>query len=174
VERANHVLRQDALERCAALPLYANAPFDFRSLEAGIGLAPPLDRYRDVQVRGLARRREPAQGAEVPGCPLLRRGRRGRAEAPQGAVQVRDEAAAYKRFRAEGHSVAVAKELSKTDAIPGKTWGTLTAEDIADYAAKDADLTARVYDYLLAHRGVRRHRAGGAADCTTCRRRRTG
>jgi DNA polymerase-1 len=143
---------QDALDICPALPLYANAPFDFRSLEAGIGLAPPLDRYRDVQVVAWLEDENRRKALKYLGARFFGEDEAAEQKHIKELFKSETMAAAYKRFRAEGHSVAVAKELSKTDAIPGKTWGTLTAEDIADYAAKDADLTARVYDYLLAHR----------------------
>jgi hypothetical protein len=66
-------------------------------------------------------------------------------------MKAETKAEAYKRFRAEGNSAADARLHSETGRIPGKTWATFTAEDIADYAAKDAHLTSRVYEFLLAH-----------------------
>lgn len=136
-----------SLEACPAMPVYANAPFDWRSLEAGIGLAPPLARYRDVQVIGWLMDENAPKALKKMGARFFGEDEAAEQRHLKSLFKAETQAAAYKRGRAAGLSVADAKAV---EPIPGKTWATLTAEDIAAYAAHDADLTDRVYHHLLA------------------------
>jgi DNA polymerase-1 len=140
-----------ALEACAALPLFHNAPFDFRSLEAGIGWAPPLQRYRDTMVLSWLEDENRRRGLKYLGERFFGEDAAAEQRHLKELMKAETKAEAYKRFRAEGNSAADARLHSETGRIPGKTWATFTAEDIADYAAKDAHLTSRVYEFLLAH-----------------------
>lgn len=137
---------REALESCAAMPIYANAPFDFRALEAGIGLAPPMGRYRDVQIIGWLMDENAPKALKKMGARFFGEDEAAEQRHLKALMKPETRAAAYKRAREAGLSVADAK---LAEPIPGKTWATLTAEDIADYAAHDADLTDRVYRHLL-------------------------
>jgi DNA polymerase-1 len=148
-----------ALERCAALPVFHNAQFDFRSLEAGIGLAPPMERYRDTQVLAWLEDENRRKGLKYLGERFF--GEDAAAEKKyldqlfRGVTQAqaykvrRLELAAAGRKESAAESKAYAAEASAASKLD---WATIRAEDIAAYAAKDAELTLRVYDYLLAHK----------------------
>lgn len=141
-----------ALRSCDAMPVYANAPFDFRVLEAGIGLAPPLDRYRDVQVISWLMDENRRKALKYLGSLFFGEDEAAEQRHLKALMKSETQTAAYKRFRSMGLDVRESKRLSQDPAarIAGKTWATFTAEDIAQYAAHDADLTDRVYRYLLA------------------------
>jgi len=139
-----------ALQTSEAMPVYANAPFDFRALEAGIGFAPPMGRYRDVQVISWLEDENAPKALKKLGARFFGEDEAAEQRHVKALMKPETQAAAYKRFRELGYSVAEARDLAKTDFVPGKRWDTFTAEDIADYAAKDAELTERVYHHLLA------------------------
>jgi DNA polymerase-1 len=147
-----------ALEQCAALPLYANAPFDWRSLEAGIGLAPPLDRYRDVQLIAWLEDENRRKGLKYLGELFCGEDAAEEQRALKALFAGETQAAAYKRLRQELHAAGESEGAAATkvraaaaSAASKVSWATITAEQIAPYAAKDADLTARVYEALVSH-----------------------
>lgn len=148
------------LERCPAMPLYANAPFDFRSLEAGIGLAPPLDRYRDVQVIAWLEDENRRKGLKYLGEVFLGADASAEQKALKALFKGKTQSELYKERRqaiGRGEIPAESAATSKVWAAEAQpatqvSWDTITAEAIAPYAAQDADLTVRVYEALLAHK----------------------
>lgn len=132
----------EALQRTKALQLWWNYPYDSAVMErAGV---PRAERYVDgMVVAWLMDENEPRalkkQGA-------LRFGEDEAAEqaALKAIMKGETKADAYKRFRADGCSVAEAKEKAENERRPGRTWADLTADEISTYAAKDTELTYRL------------------------------
>lgn len=145
-----------ALERCAALPIYANAQFDFRSLEAGIGLAPPMERYRDVQAIAWLCDENAPKALKKLGARFFGEDAAAEQKHLKQLFAGETQAEAYRRLRlamvpGQKEAAAATKlRAAGASAASKKSWDTVTAEDIAAYAALDADLTDRLYHRLLA------------------------
>ncbi len=145
-----------ALEACAAMPLFANAQFDWRSLEAGIGLAPAMDRYRDVQVIAWLQDENAPKALKKLGERFFGEDASAEQKALKKLFAGQTQAECYKELRHEFArlGVKVTADATKTAAAflseaSKRSWDTISAEDIAPYAAQDADLTVRVYEALL-------------------------
>lgn len=140
-----------AINECRALPVYHNAPFDWRALSA-IGVTIP-GRYWDTQVvdwlmdenldhrlkEGVgARMFGTDAGAEKRALAALRRG------TPQADI--------YKELRQQepwserGMAKAAREEAKRLHDESRRDWGTFTAEDLADYACQDTNLTFAIHE----------------------------
>lgn len=147
---------REALAECAAMPLYANAPFDFRSLEAGIGLAPPMGRYRDVQVISWLQDENAPKALKKLGERFFGEDASAEQRALKAIFAGKTQAECYRARRQYvaaqewTEPAAASKQWASLMSEQSKrSWDTISAEDIAPYAAQDADLTVRVYEALL-------------------------
>ena len=145
-----------ALAATAALPIYANAQFDWRSLEAGIGLAPPMGRYRDVQVIAWLQDENAPKALKKLGERFFGADAAAEQRALKAIFAGRTQAECYKERRAwlKENGATESAETSKllaaaASAESKRSWETITAEDIAPYAAQDAALTDQLYQALL-------------------------
>lgn len=145
-----------AIEACEALPLYANAQFDWRSLEAGIGLAPPMDRYRDVQVIAWLQDENAPKALKKLGERFFGEDASAEQKALKKLFAGKTQAECYTERRLWLKENGFAEPASESkdwaaveSAASKRSWDTISAEDIAPYAAQDADLTVRVYQALL-------------------------
>lgn len=147
-----------ALERTEALPVYANAQFDWRALEAGIGWAPPMERYRDVQLIAWLEDENRPKALKKLGAMFFGEDEAAEQKYLKRLFAGKTQADCYRERRqwcaaggineSAGQSKEIAAEMSRASK---RSWDTVTAEDIAPYAAKDAELTLRVYEHLLLH-----------------------
>lgn len=126
-----------SLSRTDALVLMHNAPFDIGVIEHDIGFEfPRRDHLYDTQV----------------GDWLM--------------DENRDHKLKSIGYRTFGESATAEQEaLDAIRATTGRDWPTFTADDIAEYAAKDAELTLRTYEWQ------REHMAGARGDPTPALRR---
>jgi len=142
----------EALRRCPAMWVTHNGKFDFKFL-AQIGVPVPsrwydtkvvsflLDENENHSLKPSAKRIWPAEDLDAEQRHLKE------------LMQDETKGACYKRLRAELAAAGVKEPAAATRARVeaerrrGKTWATLTYDDIKDYAALDAELTLRLWEW---------------------------
>lgn len=146
-----------AFNRHRGLQVFHNGPFDWTALtQADKRYKLPEGRYYDTQVMSWLMDENADHrlkqlgmvyfggdaGAEQRHLKELRRGRK--------------KSLFYTELRAEGMSVADAKvESARLHEESKRDWATFTGADIAEYAAKDTEITLRLMEEAFDHRGRR-------------------
>jgi len=136
-----------AVQHSPALHVWHNAIFDWTAMSQ-LGFAPRYEHFWDTQVVSWCMDENTSHRLKDLGAAIFGED----AKAEQAALKrlFRGVSASdiYKTLRYEGWPVQAAKLESKDLAQASrKTWGTVTASDIAEYAAKDAVLTRRLFEW---------------------------
>ncbi len=134
-----------ALRDTAALPIFHNGPgFDWESLSE-IGYVAPEQRYWDTQIVSWLLDENISHRLKDLGAMIFGEDAKEEQTALKALFKGEKKSDIYKLLRDEGWPVGAAKLESGERALASKKdWATLTAEDIAPYAEKDAALTLRL------------------------------
>jgi DNA polymerase I-like protein with 3'-5' exonuclease and polymerase domains len=134
-----------AVKYSKAVNIFHNANYDRAILERNIGLE-PKEYHRDTVLLAWLLDENRTKSLKKLGEIFFGLDASAEQKALKQLMRGESKAEAYKRWRAEGLSVADSRDLSVATKRP---WGDLTAEEIAPYAEQDAKLTYDLYDRLV-------------------------
>ncbi len=136
-----------AIQHSPALHIWHNAIFDWTAM-GQLGMAPRYDHFWDTAAVAWAMDENQSRRLKDMGAAIFGEDAKAEQTALKHLFKGRSAADCYKQLRGEGWPVQAAKLEAKDMAMASKkSWGTVTAEDIAEYAEKDARLTLRLYHW---------------------------
>lgn len=157
----------EALNQTWARPfVYHNRNYDVAILERGLGLEPRsgVGAFWDTALVDWLLEENAPHALKKIGARLFGEDADEEQRALKERMKAEPQTAIYKRLRQElaaagiKEPAAITKERAEALAAPKRTWADLTAVEIAPYAAKDAELTLRLYRWQQTAPGIERVR----------------